>query len=100
MQQRGDYQAIANRIRTDMDGRGPRLRLSVVGLLTEAGIIPTEDFSAKQWLELVSDTVDYVAADVNAYADHIAELEIPEDTDHPEEDVKNAYEVRGGSQYL
>jgi hypothetical protein len=72
----------------------------VVGLLTDAGIIPTDDFSVEQWLELVSDTVDYVSEDFEAYADAVSELPIPEEVDHDEEDVKDAYEARASNQYL
>ncbi len=99
MTQRGDYQTIANRIRTEMDGRGPRLRLSIVGYLTENKVTPDKVGGVDEWLDLIKKTVDYVTEDMEAYADTIAALELPDEVDHPEQEVKNAYDVRS-SQYL
>ena len=101
MLQRGDYQTIANRIRTDMDGRGPRLRLSVIGYLTDNKVTPDKFESVDEWLKLIEKTVHYVSADMKEYATAVENLVEPEETDHPEEEVKDAYDIRSrGSQYL
>ena len=101
MQQRGDYQQIANRIRTDMDGRGPRLRLSVIGYLTDNKVTPETVGGVDEWLDLIKRTVKYITADMEEYADVIENLEVPEETDHPEDEVKDAYDLRSrGNQYL
>jgi hypothetical protein len=100
MKQRGDYQEIANRVRTDMDGRGPRLRLSIVGYLIDNKVTPERVGGVDEWLDLVKTTVDYVTEDMEDYANTIENLTPPEKTDHPEEEVKDAYEIRKGGQYL
>ncbi|KKK40165.1 hypothetical protein LCGC14_3155410 [marine sediment metagenome] len=101
MQQRGDYQTIANRIRTDMDGRGPRLRLSVVGYLIDNEVTPDKLGGVNEWLDLVEKTVNYVTADMEEYATIIENLVEPDETNHPEEEVKDAYDInKRGSQYL
>ncbi len=101
MQQRGDYQTMANRIRTDMDGRAPRLRLSVVGYLLDNKVTPEKVGGMDEWLDLIELTVNYVTADMEEYATAVAELDEPEETVHPEDEVKDAYTIkRDGGAYL
>jgi len=101
MLQRGDYQTIANRIRTDMDGRGPRLRLSVIGYLTDNKVTPDKCGGVDEWLALIEKTVAYVSADMEEYANFVENLVEPDETNHPEEEVKDAYDInKRGSQYL
>ncbi len=101
MIQRGDYQTIANRIRTDMDGRGPRLRLSIVGFLVDNKVTPDKLGGVDEWLDLVEKTVAYVSADMEEYANAVANLVEPDETNHPENEVKDAYGInQQGNQYL
>ncbi len=101
MLQRGDYQTIANRIRTDMDGRGPRLRLSVIGHLTENKVTPDKLGGVDEWLELIEKTVAYVTADMAEYADFVENLVEPDETNHPENEIHDAYDIHSrGNQYL
>ena len=100
MKQRGDYQEVANRIRTDMDGRGPRLRLSIIGYLTDNKVTPEVVGGVDEWLDLIKRTVEYVTEDMEAYALDVEKLTPPEETNHPEDVVKDAYEINRHSQYL
>ncbi len=98
MKLRGDYQEMANRIRTDMDGRGPRLRLSVVGYLTDANVTPKTVGSVDEWLDLVKKTVTFVSEDMEGYANMVEALEPPEEGEEVEGgEVKDAYAIRKGS---
>lgn len=77
------YQSIANRVRMDMDSRSPRLRLSVVGGLTEAGYTPDQD---DEWLETVENIVDFVGAEMENFADMIEGLTPPDKIDDDDDD--------------
>ena len=70
----GYYQGIANRVRMDMDSRSPRLRLTTIGGLLEAGYRPDSD---ERWFETVEKIVEYVGAEMDNFADAIATLRPP-----------------------
>lgn len=74
----------------EMDKRSPRLRLSIIGYLLDAGRDPD--------LKVVDELVTYVAEDTSAYADDVSKISDP-DEDNTIKDVadqtKNAYEQLG-----
>ncbi len=81
---RGYYQGLANRVRIDMDSRSPRLRLSVLGYLVDAGVTPEKVGTTDEWLEFLDKAVDFVGADLAEFADDIAEFELPEKSEDDE----------------
>jgi len=76
-----------------MDSRGPRLRLSIVGYLTDNGVTPETVGGSEEWLDLIDKTVTWIGENMEEYADTVANLEIPEETDSADDfGVRNAYD--------
>ncbi len=87
---KGDYQEIANRIRIDMDSRSPRLRLSVVGYLVDAGITPKKVGGVNEWLGLVRDTITLIGEDLDEFADGVENFEVSDEVGDEDSD---GYEI-------
>ena len=67
------YLEVANRVRMEMDSRSPKLRLTIIGALTDAGYLPTSD---GKWLERVQEMLEWVAEDAEEFVTMIEELEV------------------------
>lgn len=91
MENRGYYQGIANRTRIDMDSRSPRLRLSIIGFLAEAGVTPKKMRGPEEWLNLVKSIVNYVGEEHEAFAEGVEKLVVPEEGTNDE--PANAYDI-------
>lgn len=93
MKNEGYYQRVANRTRIDMDGRSPRLRLSLIGYCIEQGIVPT--------VEQIEALSNYVSAELDEYIATILELPVvPDDEKDSDSDVRSGYDVMSRSTYL
>ena len=90
---RGYYQGLANRIRIDMDSRSPRLRLSALAYLVEAGITPDSVGSVQDWLDLLESTVKYIGEDFESYVESVETFKLPEPDDDKDEKDKNGYSI-------
>ena len=94
METKGHYQDIANRIRIDMDSRSPRLRLSVIGYLVDAGVTPKKLGGMDEWLNLIKETITYIGEDLTSFAQDIEDLIPPEESDDDGADKdKDAYSI-------
>jgi len=91
MKTKADYQEIANRVRIDMDGRGPRVRLSMVGYLTDNDVTPESVGGVDEWLDLIKRTVDWIGEDYEAYVTMIENLDVVEGV--TESDDTDAYSI-------
>ncbi len=82
------YLEVANRLRVEMDGRSPRLRLSLIAALTDAGYLPTTDDA---WLDNMKTMLEWVSEEADGFMTMIEELKVIE----PKENEKdqNAYSI-------
>ena len=101
MDNKNYYQDVANRIRIDMDSRSPRLRLSVLGLLLDAGIRPDKEWYgvSEDWKTFFEELVDYVGAGLSDFATSVEqyvqedEKEIKDGTSNMERAVNEGYAI-------
>lgn len=70
----------ADVIRVEFDARSPKLRLSIFAYLVENGFTPKDISTTDEFLEILAHVTEYVASDVEEYADYVADFE-PEETD-------------------
>jgi hypothetical protein len=83
-----------------MDSRSPRLRLSVLGLLLDAGFTP-DKVGSETWTAFFEDIVDYLGDGLDGFANDVAGFELPKNEEGVKENPeKDAYEIldrnRGG----
>ena len=93
------YTEVVQRIRLELDRRSPRLRLSVIAYLTEAGVVPGED--EDRWFNLIDRLVNYVGEDIDDFATMVLET-IDDDEDEEESPTQDAYDIfkKGSDGYL
>jgi hypothetical protein len=81
-----------------MDSRSPRLRLSVLGLLLEAGFTP-DKVGSEEWTAFLEDIVDYLGDGLDDWANDMAKLEVPEEEGDKDDKLpgteKDAYRILG-----
>jgi hypothetical protein len=90
------YQKVANHLRMEMDTRSPKLRLSVVGYLVDAGYLPSDP----NFLNMVREIMEYIGLETEEYLEGVAQLVDP--VDPIQADEPNAYDVlkRNPNPYL
>lgn len=69
------------------DARSPRLRLAVIGYLTESGYLPSEP----AFMDTVQTIIDWVCMDTEEYASMVEALAKEEDEGFGE--VRDGYEI-------
>jgi len=76
LEDKGYYEGVANRIRIDMDSRSPRLRLSVLGMLLEAGVLSKPEIGhGEEWIAFLNRVVEYIGSGLDGFATSIKEFE-------------------------
>ncbi len=68
------FEERADILRMEFDVRSPKLRLSVFAYLIEAGVKPDEVNSIESFVSLMHKVTEFVAADVQEYANEVAKL--------------------------
>ncbi len=69
------YKEKADVIRSEFDGRAPKLRLSIFAYLIEAGVKPDDVNTTEDFVALMREVTDFVSGDVEEYAVTVSEIE-------------------------
>lgn len=90
MDNKNYYQDVANRIRIDMDSRSPRLRLSVLGLLLDAGVKPDIGHGEDKWALFYQGIVEYVGSGLADFAISVEQFVQEDDKKEDESGMERA----------